>query len=219
MYSKSSLRMQLLKLRESFSSEYVRKASTDICSHLIRFCGELEAEFYCSKEGFAIGRSPILNILAYAAKNNEVCLDTFIEERLAKGHNVFLPRVTGETSMEFYRFKDLNDLELGRYNIKSPKEGCAKLEKVSPDTWMILPCVGVNLKGNRIGHGRGYYDRYLQLHDQIALSARIVPCYDKLLEACESIPGEDKARIFGPFDQSVGWIVSETRIIRVSHDE
>lgn len=52
-------------------------------------------------------------------------------------------------------------LEEGRFGIISPRTDNSVLADPADIDLVIVPCVGFDEKLGRLGHGRGYYDRYL----------------------------------------------------------
>lgn len=83
-----------------------------------------------------------------------------IVEELAREGRLLLPKVTGDTSMEFYPIDNLKkDLAPGKFGIMEPKSG---LEPWNGNiTVFLVPGTKFNWDGSRQGHGKGYYDRYL----------------------------------------------------------
>ena len=83
-----------------------------------------------------------------------------ILEQLCEEGRLLLPRVTGETTMEFFHVTHLKkDLVQGIFGIMAPREGLAPY---SGDIKVFLvPGTKFNFTGQRKGHGKGYYDRYL----------------------------------------------------------
>ncbi len=71
------------------------------------------------------------------------------------------PRITDfeKGKMEFYEVVSFNDLEPNSFGILEPKKSC---RQVSPSeiSVMCIPAVSIDLQGNRIGMGGGFYDRY-----------------------------------------------------------
>ena len=72
-----------------------------------------------------------------------------------------VPKCISKGIMEVYKIRSFDDLEPGKYGILEPKEGC---EKISPKAihLALIPCLSCSMKGERLGYGGGYYDRYLQ---------------------------------------------------------
>ena len=83
-----------------------------------------------------------------------------IVDELAREGRLLLPKVTGDTSMEFYPIDNLKkDLTQGKFGIMEPRDG---LEPWKGDiTVFLVPGTKFNWDGSRQGHGKGYYDRYL----------------------------------------------------------
>ena len=83
-----------------------------------------------------------------------------IVQELAMEGRLLLPKVTGESTMEFYPIENLKkDLVQGHFGIMEPREGIAPWE--GPITVFLVPGTKFNWDGSRQGHGKGYYDRYL----------------------------------------------------------
>ena len=69
--------------------------------------------------------------------------------------------------------------------------------------YVVLPLLAVDEKGNRLGYGGGWYDRYLHKHKT---AKRIAFCYDFQLR--KEIPREET-------DERVDLIVTELRTMKV----
>jgi 5-formyltetrahydrofolate cyclo-ligase len=83
-----------------------------------------------------------------------------------RGHKIALPRVTTlDKPMEFRLHTDPygeSDLESGVWGLRQP--GVAA-PVVVPEV-LFMPLVGFTAKGDRLGQGGGYYDRFLAAHPQ-----------------------------------------------------
>ena len=70
---------------------------------------------------------------------------------------------TVDTTMTAIEIRDPEkDLVVSFYDLLEPREGLPEVGKDEID-FAVIPCVSCDHAGNRMGHGRGYYDRYLPL--------------------------------------------------------
>ena len=97
------------------------------------------------------------NVLFYVSTGNEVDTRKMILDCLTT-KNIYVPYVQ-ENEMKFSQIRSLNDLEKGIYGILEPKQ--KKDEGVALDV-VIVPGVAFDEEGNRIGYGKGYYDKFLK---------------------------------------------------------
>jgi 5-formyltetrahydrofolate cyclo-ligase len=64
--------------------------------------------------------------------------------------------------MEFCFVKDLRDLTRGYGNIPEPPAGAPVYPGWGKEDWLLVPGTRFDSTGNRIGSGKGYYDRFLK---------------------------------------------------------
>lgn len=83
--------------------------------------------------------------------------------RLA-GHHMALPVIHPEEKglMDFYSYEKPEDLILNRFKIPEPVVSAENLVQPHKLEVVIVPLVGFNEKGERLGMGGGYYDRMLK---------------------------------------------------------
>lgn len=100
------------------------------------------------------------DIALFASLDTEIDTFPLINELLKQGKNVYLPKTNNDV-IDFYKVNDLSSLVISkdRYKVREPSGG----EIISPTTFDIIVCPGVafDKNNNRLGHGKGYYDRYL----------------------------------------------------------
>jgi 5-formyltetrahydrofolate cyclo-ligase len=84
-----------------------------------------------------------------------------IEAALSDGKDVYVPKCISRTEMLAVRIKSTADLVPGAYGIPEPVD---LSETIGPDAidLILVPCVSAWTDGRRLGHGAGYYDRFLK---------------------------------------------------------
>ena len=99
------------------------------------------------------------NIAAFYPLKGEANIMPILEELALEGR-LLLPRCEGEGIMNFYKVNSLRkDLAKGHFGIMEPREGLEKFESEIPI--FLVPGTKFNWDGCRVGHGKGYYDRFL----------------------------------------------------------
>ena len=73
-----------------------------------------------------------------------------------------LPVIEENNSMNFYRWKKYDILYVNKYGIVEP----AKFKKIVPDI-VLVPMLAFDKYKNRLGYGKGFYDKYLKKHNKI----------------------------------------------------
>ncbi len=139
-------------------------------------------------------------IHTYVAFRSEVDTRFIIYHALIENKRVFCP-IIDKNNLLVGEIKSFNDLVLGPYGILQPRNPINfDLEKIAI---IIVPGVAFDIKGFRIGYGKGYYDKFLK---KLKKPIKIGLTFDELI--IESIPINDK-------DIPVDIIISEKRIIQV----
>lgn len=133
-------------------------------------------------------------ILSYQATELEADLSAFHAWALAQGKTLAFPVSYSGGRMEAYVPLSPESWERGRYGILSPiPERSRPVEPGELDA-VILPCVGFDAQGRRLGHGGGYYDRYLP---QCPRAVRILVAFEaQRLERVETGPTDQSVHIF-----------------------
>ena len=103
------------------------------------------------------------SVMFYISKEYEVSTFDMIKEALEQGKRILVP-VTSIKTREILPsvIKNIeDDLETGPFGIKQPKSEKIQPESVNNIDIVIVPGIAFDIKGNRIGHGKGYYDKFL----------------------------------------------------------
>ena len=101
-------------------------------------------------------------ILLYYPLPDEVDVRPLIRQAHQAGHRVLLPVVVGE-ELELRLYEGEESLRVGAYNIMEPVGPLFPLEDYDQIELAIVPGMAFDAMGNRLGRGKGYYDRLLPL--------------------------------------------------------
>jgi len=156
------LRKEIIKKRMELDSSERLHRSDIIADKLIRTDEYREAK----------------KILVYADASGEVATDRIINKSLLEGKRVYAPVVLNEADMDFYEIFSLDELYPGSFGIREPltiENLKYSGESNDSDTLMIVPGVAFDRNNNRMGYGRGFYDRYLA---RVAVNKRVALAYD-----------------------------------------
>ncbi len=140
MKSKSELRRLIRQRKSQCSCEELDDFSQKICQQVIHHDLWLHAH----------------TVLLYNSLPDEVDTRWLIEDALKSGKTVLLPVVRGD-DLELRLYSD--QMQTGSFGIQEPL-GKAFLDYSSIDL-AIVPGMAFDAVGNRLGRGRGYYDRLL----------------------------------------------------------
>ncbi len=98
-------------------------------------------------------------ILLYSALSDEVPTQGLMDELVAQGKTVLLPRVIDDKDMELRRYTGPQDLQEGAYGILEPTG--ERFTDYNVIDIAIIPGMAFDAEGHRLGRGKGYYDRFL----------------------------------------------------------
>lgn len=102
----------------------------------------------------------------YRSDTGEAPSASYIRFFFERGHRIALPRVTTlDKPMEFRVHTDPygeSDLEAGVWGLRQPG---VDAPVVVPEV-LFMPLIGFTARGDRLGQGGGYYDRFLAAHPQ-----------------------------------------------------
>jgi 5-formyltetrahydrofolate cyclo-ligase len=101
-------------------------------------------------------------VLLFLSTGYEIDTGPLFEAALSNGKHVYLPRVNGER-MSFLRVYSADGpWQYGAFHIREPltQRPEDSLSANSFPALIITPGAAFDHEGRRLGHGRGYYDRY-----------------------------------------------------------
>ncbi|MDX1951722.1 MAG: 5-formyltetrahydrofolate cyclo-ligase [Verrucomicrobiota bacterium] len=100
-------------------------------------------------------------LLLFAPREDEPDILPLIPESLSLGKRVTLPRYNQSKGIyEAAEVKSLEELQVGSYGIREPSAS-AEMVALNRLDLVLIPGLGFDLHGHRLGRGRGFYDRLL----------------------------------------------------------
>ena len=99
-------------------------------------------------------------IMIYYSVRHEVDTVAIISYLLETGKKVALPVCTPERDLLAAVIDDLNQLQPAPFGLMEPGPGAALLHHEEIEL-TIIPGIAFDVAGHRLGHGKGYYDRFL----------------------------------------------------------
>ena len=149
MYAKEIIRSELRERRWNIPEDEHDRMSRIICSSLssvIRPCD---------------------SVLVYCAKSPEVETSWFIDHLIEEKRDIIVPIIEKDTvSLRLSYILSRNVLVPGTFHVPEPL-GNEIRASASDVTCAVIPMLGYDRFGGRIGYGAGYYDRFLSEHPNI----------------------------------------------------
>lgn len=117
------------------------------------FAAENAANLFAASQVFQQSQ----HIAAYYPTADEFDCLPLIKKIWAAKKKCYLPILTSTMQLDFFSYQPDDNLHINRYRIYEP----TNTEKIGIDLidLVIVPLVGFDLQGNRLGMGAGYYDR------------------------------------------------------------
>jgi len=105
-------------------------------------------------------------IMFYVDVGSEVRTRDILADVLREGDkSIVVPWCTIDGELELFHLVSMEELETGMYRIQEPREDLRyrpeKQVKVEELDLIMVPGVGFDHRGARMGHGQGYYDKLL----------------------------------------------------------
>lgn len=192
---KTIVRNEMKRVLGALDDRWIAAAGRELCGHLSEFL-----KSYIERD--------IKYVLAWASFfPGEVDLSSFIVRHLDE-KAFYLPRSAPDRSMVFLKIdKDWSlESESDELGIPAPSnsEGDFFDTNVGPATMVLVPGLAFDHRGDRLGRGKGYYDRFLS-RPGMARSLKVGVCWK--FQMLNEVPTS-------PHDIPMDWIVTEEGIVR-----
>ena len=188
---KKQMREAVLSKRDAMSSATRKAASEAILERL-----------------FALPQYESANVvLSYIGFGSEIETQPFFERIIANGKIAVLPRVDrASQSLVLHSVRSIAELVTSKWGIREPASD-APTVPINAIDFVLIPGVAFDLTGNRLGYGRGYYDKLLSTANQALV--RIAAAFS--CQIVDAVP-------ICSHDQKMDSIITENEIIVTSHD-
>ena len=139
-------------------------------------------------------------ILMYHSLPDEVDTHSALDQLLAMGKKVLLPKVVSETEMTIHEYTGLDSLQPSEpYGILEPTTPELSIVNCQLSIVIVVPGMAFDKHGHRLGRGKGYYDRFLS---RIPNIYKIGVCFP--FQLIDNVPSE-------PTDILVDEVLSDIR--------
>ena len=101
-------------------------------------------------------------ILMYYSLPDEVHTHAYIDQLVKQGKKVLLPVVVDDKHMILKEYTGTHDLQEGAFHIMEPIGKLYPEDRYSDIELGVIPGMSFDKQGNRLGRGKGYYDRFLR---------------------------------------------------------
>ena len=158
---KREIRRMILRQRDGLSAETRKKGDILLTERILGHQWFYRSEY----------------LLCYVNYGSEISTRDILRETLKAGKKVYVPKVLAdkEPEMAFFRIEALEELVTGYKGIPEPA-GDTEKYPYTPDraeqSLMLMPGVAFDPFRNRLGYGKGFYDRFLA--DKAKLQQRTI---------------------------------------------
>ena len=187
---RSLLRQQLRTTRQQLTARQLDEAATQLYQRIS------DQQFFREAEHIAF----------YLANDAEISPHLLLNEALSRGQHCYLPVLDpgGENRLLFVRYRQGDHLLSNRWGILEPSLQGEQLEPETLDV-VFVPLVGFDAQGNRLGMGKGFYDRTFEFKGR---GANPRPLLIGLAHECQRVETLDNQ----PWDIGMDWIVTNETV-------
>ena len=181
--SKQALRDEAKQKRRAIPEDEIAKKSARICAYLLEVID---------------GCDPVM---AYVSKPPEVDTHPFIRDLLREGRRVVVPIIEKETrTLRLSYLRDTTLLVKSTFHVPEPI-GNEIPAQASDIQTVIIPLLAFDRRGNRLGYGAGYYDRFLAQNPGVKKIGVAFSCQET-----DSVPRDEN-------DVRIDIVVTEDEVI------
>jgi 5-formyltetrahydrofolate cyclo-ligase len=185
--AKNKMRDIMRNRRDSLTPEEKKVKGEAICSHFFSLV------------------KPGQTVMGFSSKDIEVDTNPLLQRLLDEGYDLVVPIIVKEDySLRLSYLRDLSHLVPSTFNVPEPIGNEIPVPEGAVDV-VILPMLGFDRRGGRLGYGSGYYDRFLEKNPDVTKIALAFACQE-----AEELPLEDN-------DVLMDYIVTEDGVIKTGN--
>lgn len=139
-------------------------------------------------------------VFCFVGVEHEINTRPFLDQALADGKRLAVPLCVGKAVMEARRIFSLDELKRGYYGLYEPDKS-SELIPMDEVEFAVIPCLTADHKGNRLGHGGGFYDTLFNEYNNVPAA---IICRERM---CGEVPTE-------VFDHRFSITVTEDGVFR-----
>lgn len=221
---KQELRREMLKKRASLLPEYIKNTETEtvpIIMDLLKTAAAAAAEHSAPQRGTGAqapdDRAPgarRFTVMSYMSYKNEFPTHELNKKILESGYRLVLPFTDSDFNIIPCIVDSYDDLVISKLGIPEPVPAQCAVAALDDIDVILMPGVAFDTAGNRIGFGKGCYDRFIAAGEEYGTGAHspllAALAYD--MQVISSVPSEETDR---PCDV----MITESGIRRIRSSE
>jgi 5-formyltetrahydrofolate cyclo-ligase len=176
----------------------LRKQLAEIPAGVFQDEGRRAAEFIARYQPWQDAET----VLLFLSAPGEIETAPLLDLAFQQGKRVFLPKVEGEIARFFRVMSADGPWQTGAFDIREPLvEDPDRTEEFPPRSGggdgkamvLVTPGMAFDRQGNRMGHGKGYYDRFFARLDELGLAyVRVALCLEQQIVPQVPVESWDK---------------------------
>ena len=221
---KQELRREMLKKRASLLPEYIKNTETEtvpIIMDLLKTAAAAAAEHSAPQRGTGAqapdDRAPgarMFTVMSYMSYKNEFPTHELNKKIIDAGYRLVLPFTDSDFNIIPCIIDSYDDLVISKLGIPEPVPAQCAVAALDDIDVILMPGVAFDTAGNRIGFGKGCYDRFIAAGEEYGTGAHspllAALAYD--MQVISSVPSEETDR---PCDV----MITESGIRRIRSSE
>jgi len=182
--SKESHDPKILLYKKNLRKEISQKARLQAKAGILEKSAAIKKKLFALEE-FKKARC----VVCYVSMSDEVDTHQIIDESIGMGKVIGVPVIVkGTKELMISRITDrIRQLEIGPYGIYQPRQDEVRPIQCTEIELVLVPALAFDRDGNRLGRGKGYYDRFLTTIPAHALTVGL--CFDfQVVESVLTLP-------------------------------